>query len=473
MKRYTYLHTLIVILLLCSSCEKFLNVNPKSSISEDDLLSSEVGFQQALTGVYSQFASRELYGDNLTMGFASALGQNYTTSANFKFKETTALNYQTSEVMNYGEQIWQKSYKAIAGLNNILANIDQQKQFFIGNNYVLIKGESLGLRAYLHFDLLRIFAPNNTNDPNKLAIPYRTELNSTAQRYITVSESIELILKDLKDAESLLKDIDPILKNEKNRKYSMNFLAIKALEARVLLYKGDKTGAYNAAQSVINSEVLSFITNARISAAAATKDRLFSTEQVFSIRIRKMIDWVEAGGSPYFKFIASGSPLHLTISQANFNSLYETTSGGSTDYRYLYLTELNGSVRFPSKYWQTWSLIGFTENDRLDQTVPLIRLSELYYIIAESTQNRDEAFAAINQVRRNRGLSQLNQNVANLENEISKEYQKEFYAEGQLFFFYKRINASTMRFRTGTVTANHYILPIPNSETEFNPQQNN
>lgn len=472
MKRYNYIFTLFTILILCSSCEKFLNVNPKSSISEDDLLSSEIGFQQALTGIYSQLATRELYGDNLTMGFASALAQNYATSGTFKFKETMALNFQTSEVQNFGEQIWQTSYKAIAGLNNILANIDQQKQIFIGTNYALIKGEALGLRAYLHFDLLRLFAPNYANSPSDLAIPYRTALKSTAQKFATVSECIDLILEDIRNAEAQLKDIDPILTGDKSRKYGMNYLAVKALEARVLLYKGDKSGAYNAAKTVIDSDLLTFVTFARISAAAATKDRLFSTEQIFSIRVRKMIDWVETSGVAYFKFVYSGSPSHLTLSQSNFNSLYETTSGGITDYRYQYLTEQSSSVRFPSKYWQTWSLIGNTEANRLDQTVPLMRLSELYYIIAETTSDSEEALAAINQVRRNRGLSQLSQSVANIENEISKEYQKEFYAEGQLFYFYKRTNAAAMRFRSGTLTANNYILPIPNSETEFNPQIN-
>lgn len=473
MKRYITLNILIGTLILCISCADFLDVHPKSSVSEEELLSSEVGFNQALTGVYSQMASRSLYGDNLTMGFASALAQNYTTSSTFKFKETTALNFNTSEVFGFQEEIWKTGYKAIAGLNNILANVDAQKSLFTGNNFELTKGESLGLRAYLHFDLLRLFAPTYANDQNALAIPYRKDFNAAAQKPATVAECIDQIVNDLKEAEGLLHNIDPILNGDKTRKYSMNYFAVKALEARVLLYKGDKTGASAAAQSVINSKVFNFVTNAQISTSnVAIKDRLFSSEQIFSLRVRKMVDWVESGSDVYFKFIRSGSPTQLTLTQANFNTLYETSSGGGTDYRYLYLTELNGTVRFPSKYWQTWALVGQTENDRLDQTVPLLRFSEMYYISAECATDQEEAVTALNQVRKNRGVAQLSLTIANYENEIAKEYRKEFYADGQLFFYYKRKNASTMQFRSAIVNPDQYIIPIPDSETEFNPQYN-
>lgn len=475
MKRNIILTTLFSIIILCISCEKFLDVHPKSSISEDELLTSEIGFTQALTGIYSQLASRQLYGDNLTMGFASALGQNYATTAGtaFKFNATTALNYNTSEVITYKEEIWKTGYKAIAGLNNILANIDQNKSIFLDKNYELTKGEALGLRAYIHFDLLRLFAPTYSNAKDALAIPYRKDINAKSQKPATVAECINFIIDDLKQAEDLLLGADPILTGNKYRKYNMNYLAVKALEARVLLFQGNKTAAAAAVQKVIDTDILKFVTNAQVSTSTAgIKDRLFSTEQIFSLRVLKMINWVESSGSAYFKFTVNNSPNQLTLTDANFNTLFETTTGGSTDYRYRYLTELNGGVRYTSKYWQTWSLVNFTEQDRMDQTVPLLRLSELYYILAECANSQTEALAAINKVRTNRGLAQIVTPATTYEDEIKKEYQKEFYAEGQLFFYYKRKNATTMLFRTGTVTANNYIIPVPDSETEFNPQYN-
>lgn len=473
MKRNIILSISTSIAIFISSCNNFLDVHPKSSIAEKDLLTSEVGFNQALHGIYSQLASRQLYGDNLTMGFTSALAQNYTsTSSTSIFYNTSRLDYATSEVTKYTEEIWRTSYNAIAGLNNILAHIDLQKSNFTNRNYELTKGETLGLRAYLHFDLLRLFAPTYTNTSAALSIPYRKEFNSLAQKPSTVSEFINLLLQDLENAEALLKNIDPISSGDQYRKYYMNFYAVKALKARVLLYKGDKPEALSEAQAVINSSQFSFITNAKISTSAVgTKDRLFSTEQIFSIRVREVNNWVD-GQTAYFK-IGTNSNHRLTTTRANFNILYETTAGGSTDYRNAYLIEEISSTPFSSKYWQTWSAVGFTEKDRLDQTVPLIRLSEMYYIIAECHPDPNDAIETVNIVRTNRGLAAKSLVGTSIQNEITKEYQKEFYAEGQLFYYYKRLNFIQMQFRSGAaLSEQNYILPIPDSETEFNTQYN-
>ncbi len=54
-------------------------------------------------------------------------------------------------------------YKIVADVNSILQKIDQQKALFTGDNYRLIKGEALALRAFAHFDVLRMFGPMPDN----------------------------------------------------------------------------------------------------------------------------------------------------------------------------------------------------------------------------------------------------------------------------------------------------------------------
>ena len=68
-------------------------------------------------------------------------------------------------------------YNKIANCNVILDNIDVDKTIFTGNNYNRIKAEALALRAFMHFDLLRMFAPayNETNK-NSTGIPYVDEV---------------------------------------------------------------------------------------------------------------------------------------------------------------------------------------------------------------------------------------------------------------------------------------------------------
>ena len=79
--------------------------------------------------------------------------------------------------------IWQKTCRIIANLNALLEVSDEKKAILHPTTYGIIKGEAIGLRAFLHFELLRIFGWGNLeNQPSnldKLSIPYVTEYRST------------------------------------------------------------------------------------------------------------------------------------------------------------------------------------------------------------------------------------------------------------------------------------------------------
>ena len=104
---------------------------------------------------------------------------------------------------------------------------------------------------------------------------------------------------------------------------------------------------------------------------------------------------------------------------------------------------------------------------------PLIRKTEMYYIAAETTTDPAQALGYLNTVRYNRGLVDLSQ-TSNIATEIRKEHEKEFYGEGQLFFYYKRKNikelpdastsASYYKIRMDSDT---YVVPLPDSESQF------
>ncbi|WP_168208852.1 RagB/SusD family nutrient uptake outer membrane protein [Chitinophaga sp. XS-30] len=455
-----------------ASCNKYLDVAPKSTLSEEELFLSEVGFQQALTGVYSQLASRALYGDNLTMGFMSALAQNYSVSgAGAPFLETRALNYASGEVIGYTNAIWSAAYSAIAGANKVILNTESKRNVLSDAGYATIRAEALGLRALLHFDMLRIFGQEYTAGAGKKAVPYKKTVDQNPVVPSVTEEVVSLALQDLAEAQDLLKDYDPILTGAVNRRIKMNYYALKALEARIRLYAGDMQSAFNAAEEVVSPAVFPLITFSRASAAPAFRDRLYLTEQVFCIRVRDMLNWVN---NEYFRFYGNAN-MRLTRSNSNFQTLYETSTGGGTDFRYLYRIEQDGGSPFPSKYWQTYTASNTLDSNRLDQYVPAIRLSEMYYIMAESAATPAEGAAYLNVVRKGRGIAELapgSITAAALQNEITKEYQKEFYAEGQLFFYYKRRKIARMQFMNTNVALSKYVLPIPDSELEFNPNYN-
>ncbi len=477
MKKTTLIIAFLAIAAAFAGCNKFLDVQPKTSLSEEQLFTSEAGFQQALSGVYAQLASNNLYGDNLSMGFVSALAQNYTTLAagsSVTLQQTQALNYTSTEVAGYTSNIWATSYSAIAGANKVIANTQENRSVLNDNSYALIRGEALALRAFLHFDLLRLFGPEYVAGAELKAIPYKKDVNENAIVPAKTAEVVRLALADLKEAEDLLLPVDPIVTNDlRTRRNKINYFGVKALEARIRLYSGDKSGAAAAATVVVNSAKYTFVTQAAASAVTSglvVRDRLYFNEQIFMIRVREILTKVQA----YFRYRGAAN-LSLTRTQANFNTLYETTTGGGTDYRYLFRLEQDASTLFPSKFWQASTATTSISDNLLDQYVPGIRLSEMYYILAETAGTTATGVGFLNTVRLNRGLANLASIItaATLTAEITKEYQKEFYAEGQLFFYYKRIKALRMQFREVDMAPQQYVLPIPDAELQFNPNYNN
>lgn len=469
-------NSLLVALVVCfvlSSCDKYLDVSPKSSVPEDEMFSSEIGFNQALAGVYSTIASRSLYGDNLSMGFVSALAQNYNTSGTSTmalFVPTRNYEYQSDQVLGYTNSIWNSAYNAIAAVNNILKYSDENRDVLSEDAYNQIRGEAFGLRAFLHFELLRVFAPSYLSGSGSVAIPYRTSVDHYSQHPTSVSEVIELALKDLTDAEELLKKSDPIFNGTMERQFKLNYYAIKGMEARINLYKGAKQEAYNAAKVVIDSERFPFVDKSTVRAAAATKNRLFRSELVFAVRNRDLLFAQDV----YFTFNGSFS-YKLSRPEADLQQIFEVAAGGEDDIRWVNLFEDSQGYKFPSKFWQTSTTS--VDSSRLDRMVPVLRMSELRYIMAETAATEEEAIDQLNLVRDARQLPPLAKNVTTLQrsfiqNEITKEFRKEMYAEGQLFFYYKRLNFTDIPFKPTGMTSfdtKVYVLPIPEDELEFNP----
>ena len=477
MKRTILIIGILSIVVVFSSCKKFLDVEPKTNLSEEQLFTSEVGFQQALSGVYGQLASNNLYGDNLSMGFVSALAQNYSTlnsNADVALQQTQVLNFASAEVAGYTNAIWSASYSAIAAANKIIANTETSRSLLTDNAYALLRGEALALRAFIHFDLLRMFGPEYTAGANLKAIPYKKEVNENAEIPSTTADVVQFALADLKQAEDLLLQADPIVSSDlRSRRNKLNYYGVKALEARIKLYSGDMAGAAAAANVVINSTKYTFVTPqaaGAVSTGLVVRDRLYFNEQVFMIRVRDILPTVQR----YFRFRGALGQT-LTRTSANFATLYETTSGGGTDIRFLFRLEQDGGNLFPSKFWQASTATTTITDNLLDQYVPGIRLAEMYYILAEAASTPAMGVEYLNTVRQNRGLSNLATDITAtaLTAAITKEYQKEFYAEGQLFFYYKRTKTRRMQFRNVDMAPEQYVLPIPDAELQFNPNYGN
>ncbi|PSL49858.1 SusD-like starch-binding protein associating with outer membrane [Chitinophaga niastensis] len=468
MKAKYILFTLLAGCLTASSgCKKWLDVSPKTQVRESEMLKDEQGFKDAITGTYIQLSDAPLYGQTLTMSFMDVLGQRYNvTNSTSPFYQTAIYNYLNDGTKGTIASIWTNMYGAIGNVNNILTIIDGKKELFSGNNYGRIKGEALGLRALLHFDLLRMFGAAPIVDAQRKAIPYVTGFGVKVTPLLTVQNVIDSCLNDLRAAEGLLA-ADKIIREDYNTdpfqsftRNHINYWAVKGLEARILLYGNDKINALAAALEVINNHQSNFpFVTGPAASASYNRDRAYAREQLFALNVYKM----KAYSDEYFTTTSTGAP-PLSVTSKALNTLYETAAGGSSDIRFNYQFNANAGAFATAKY-----TIDNINTPYLLNNVPVIRLSEMYYIAAECATLPADGVAYLNEVRAHRGLVALPLNIsaANLQTAILKEYKKEFYAEGQLFYYFKRLNAPKIDGSSILTSDAVYIFPLPDNETEF------
>src|SRR5690606_3015925 len=125
----------------------------------DQLLQDAKGFENAIYGVYASLAKPTLYGEHLSHNMLEILAQYFECMGNERVVNLQQYNYRHSLVETSLLEVWQDMYNNIANVNNVLINLEN----FSPENmryYNLYKGEALGLRAFMHFDLLRMYTEN-------------------------------------------------------------------------------------------------------------------------------------------------------------------------------------------------------------------------------------------------------------------------------------------------------------------------
>ncbi|RXK58437.1 RagB/SusD family nutrient uptake outer membrane protein [Lacibacter luteus] len=485
---------LLVLLLSASSCKKWLAVSPATQIKEDKQFSTQQGFVDALFGVYQKAAGTNGYSYNATYGFVDVMAQLYenkssqTTTwygqtARYNFVSEVATQQNVRSTIN---NIWGNSYASIAQANYILKNVDSRPGVLSPAAYKIIKGEALALRGFLHFDLVRLFAPAYTDAASAAAnaIPYMEAFTVTPQAKLTLGAALDKCEADLKAAEVLLADhqtIDQIALNQGStsadlflmfRQNHLNYWAVKGMLARLYMYKGDKTNALKYALEVINSAKFSFASPTTLSVDATTtaSDMTFSSEHLFSF----YVSGLKGISDNYFKnsTAAGGDANDLFSTKAKLTALYETSVVG-------YGTDIRNPDASKSLWTQVTTGVVYTKKYYSDNVanvkqflVPVLRLPEMYYIAAEAAATYTDGLTYLNAVRTARLLPALTTasvtSDAVLNAEIQKEYRKEFYGEGQIWYYFKRKNVTTIPDGVGNpMTAAKYTLPLPLAELEF------
>ncbi|MBC9911526.1 RagB/SusD family nutrient uptake outer membrane protein [Chitinophaga varians] len=475
MKKRILFSVIILVIFTATSCKKWLDVKPRDKVIESTLLENETGFMTALNGVYLDMTDDRSYGGQLTMQMTEVLAQRYNVGGGHNLYKLASYQYTEPEVQDLFGTTWGSMYRTVANINKILSVIDERKNVFNGKHYSWVKGEALALRALIHFDLFRMFGPVYQQDSTAISLPYYTSFTTNFEAYLKGNVFIEKVIADLDAAESLLAD-DPVLngvtldKDESNdgiawsyRNLRMNYHAVRALKARVCLYRRDKTSALKYATQVLSGagSIFPFVKLNDVLGDPRNPNRVFSSELLFTLQDSRRPFKYRQYFDPALKDEAI-----LTAAQNRLTAEYESNTN---DFRYGSSWLVPGSNQ---KNYRCFFKYADVENSaaRFRNLIPMIRMAEMCLIAAECTPDPAAGIEYLNMVRRNRGISDIAGN-ANLTGELLKEYKREFYGEGQMFFYYKRNATASLPGGTGsgTITMNKqkYVLPIPLDESRF------
>lgn len=487
MKKYILLFTILTAGIL-SSCKDWLTVYPDDEIASGDLFKDGEGFRTALNGIYQQLSGKELYGQNLTYGVVEAMGQMYdkaylNSGTNNPVFYASDLDYKRfSTTIN---NVWSKMYNSIANCNNLIQEIEKvDSNIFEYKNQekVMITGEAYALRGFMHFDLLRLFAPSVAEDNGQKYIPYSSTYPSIMSERKSVQEVLELVVKDLLTARKLAAQ-DTLPENVRaiNTEYNridnggwgdgnrgtfwrmrgthMNYHNITALLARVYLYAGNLEKAHEYA-----SEVLAFPgSNSWTPAYKYPSSWEYSGNRKSKGDV--LLAFFNGQVTDYHtSFFNDDSYGFLAIRH------HDLLFSDKTDDRYSQMTaEPKTGMRISTKYQREES----ESNERVNgPLIPVMRMGEMVYIVSEYMARKGDIEGASNfihtNLRQKRGcinplppVSELNDFLT----EMALDARRELVEEGQMFFMYKRLNTPIWDGERNKINmAGKWVWDIPSSE---------
>ena len=155
-----------------TSCDKWLTIRPENEIEKTKLYETEEGFWQALNGLYSIMGSNYGPTGHLQCSDVEFLASIWIACSESVEQRLIDHQYKDADADSRLADVFLNQYNMIAHANTILEYLKQQ-DFLPERSYNIIKGEALGMRAMLHFDLIRLWGPMPNNvDASYRYLPY-------------------------------------------------------------------------------------------------------------------------------------------------------------------------------------------------------------------------------------------------------------------------------------------------------------
>jgi hypothetical protein len=442
---------LLAAMVLTSSCEDLLDLKPTDSIDEGKAFETVGDLEQGMLGVYASF------GGSGAIVTSSRAGDDLRLSDENTGQGVQMHNWTFTASEGSTGNAWVDMAHTIDRANRILAATEKFAEVAEDADFVnKIIGESKFIRAYCHFELVRMFSGNYS--PDALAIPYLFKSDVAAEPAREKSSVVYTnIINDLTEAKALL----PVGFTDRSRATRD---AVTALLARVALYQNDWGNAISYATEVIDNSNVRIATAGEI--ASLWTDESAEDVEVLFRRVRTkgegLLGDIYTRGSNDDIFFHPGIDLMSNYSAEDARQA-------------VYFGQVDGKdvvAKHRGKVGGTLNLVD----------LKLLRISELYLIRAEAYARRNEtndianAAVDINTLRTNRiadytSVSFASQTLA-LE-EVLLERRKELAYEGHRFFDLKRFEKPVVRIEEDAVLASNstleagnfrFVFPIPIGE---------
>ncbi|MDX9881901.1 MAG: RagB/SusD family nutrient uptake outer membrane protein [Prolixibacteraceae bacterium] len=470
MKKYI----LIVLTLLFSlnSCVDFLTLQPEYQINENTFYENASDYETALVGTYSTLQGLHntslLYLAELTTDNAEITWSGGTISQ----MECDQMNLTPTN--EYVYSTWNSCFTTISRCNNILTRIENADiDITLKSQY---KGESLFLRAYCYFYLVRLFG-----DLPLIKVAFRSpnEIAAFDMSRKPVSEIYNLIIADLKEAANLLSGVAGL---EKSR---ASVGASKALLGKVYLTQKEYALAAISLKEVIDMNKYSLTPNYKTLFTNGNDDL---AESIFEIKyIGGNVGEGNSFSSLFTPFIfdmaifpgnMAGSgiiiPTHALADTYEPDDLRRGASIADS------IKLKNGSY---GKNLYGLKFVDFTTGIQGDGSINFtsIRYADVLLMYAEAlneTNKTTEALTYMNMIRARAGLAaKAGLSKADFTLSIEKERQLEFLCEGARWFDLVRTGrAKTVMNKyfsdhglKFTVEDYELLMPIPQKERDINP----
>lgn len=367
--------------------------------------------------------------------------------------------------------IWNNYYLIIQNINSALEGVNKIIESGAETDIAELnsdKGELLLGRAFCYSYLATHFcnAYNESSADTDLGLPllYKTTKKDFPARS-SLKQTYEFILSDIAQAETLLQN-----KTGSVGATSFTIDAVKALKARVLLYKNEWQQAYNVAKALVDANTYSLVTTqSELEGVWHNDDTKESITQIFAGIINgKDQEVVSATNDIYLDeasdYFNPGSSIYSpqAVPTQDFVNLYNTNDIRKNVYleqknvKYLgntislYLVNkypnnpdmVLSSSSSSSSFW-----FGFGSNAYSYAHKPkLFRIAEMYLIVAEAAYKlgrTTDAQMYLDKLRKARGLE--NVTYTDIWQEIQDERNREFAFEGVRLIDIKRWGLSVVR----------------------------